>query len=658
MKLSLATKLFLGFSLVLAVFGAVPIFGIIQLDSLRNQINILNQGYLPLDRVVAEVETLHETARRSLDGILQFYDSGLQRSLLKNTRRSYLTNITSRLARAQAILKRIDPQNQSEQDQRFIQNLETRLDEIRHISHEYDGAIELVQLSLEEDPLPAGELAELAGVRTQGRTLSRKVRVLKLALKNMITTKMLTVERDEGSAIGVILWLTIAAVLVGTLVSLLSMLALRPIRRLAQAARSISKGDFSQIVDVSSQDEVGLLAGEFNRMARSLEQREEDLVRNQGQLEDVNRELRQSSIDLALMKLFNDHIIRSMPSGILVTDARGVVTTVNPAAEQLWRLDPNETIGKRLEEAPIGQALEGLMAEWDRVFRDQELLVFEAMEFEIPDRGQVLVDLYVSPLRGTDGDTPGVLLVGEDVTDKVRTKQALLQSERLATIGRMSALVAHEIRNPLSSIGLNTELLEEEVEELPAETKGEARSIIGAISREVERLVEVTDEYLRFARLPKPSLSPEGLNTILEDLLHFITGELDGAGVELRHDLDPSVGCVPADEGQLRQAFLNLIKNSAESMPEGGVLTVTTGQENGRVQVRISDTGKGIDQKALGRIFDPFFSTRDGGTGLGLSLTQQIVSEHGGQITCESSPGEGTLFMVDLPACKAETEDG
>ncbi len=654
MKLSLATKIFLGFSLVLAVFGAVPIFGIAKLNTIRDQLNMVRRTYLPMNRLMAEIDTLQETTRRGMDSILRFDDMDMQLSLLRNKRRSFGRNINSRIERARTVLRRIKQDRLSDRDRRFTEDLQKRLERIQAKATEFDAALEWILQGLETQPVSA---EELAGLRKNGSKLAHEVRRIKRELRNMITTQMLMVEEEESSAIIVFIWLTSLAMVVGTAVTVLSLLSLRPIRRLAEAARKISKGDFSQVVDVSSGDEFGFLASEFNRMARSLGQWEEQLVRQQDQLEQVNRDLRQSSIDLALMKLYNEHIIRSMHNGILVADALGEVTTINPAAEKLWMLDPQQTIGRRLEELPIGCALADLLAAWERVLRRKERMVFEALRFDVPERGQVLVDLYVSPLLGTDGDTQGVLLVGEDVTEKVRTKQALLQSERLATIGRMSALVAHEIRNPLSSIGLNTELLQDELEDPSPDSAAEAHSIIDAISREVERLVEVTDEYLRFARLPKPNLNPENLNGLLRDLLQFMAGELQSAGVELHHQLDPDVGCVSADEGQLRQAFLNLFKNSAESMTEGGILSVTTQLSNGVVRVRISDTGRGIDEGSLGRIFDPFFSTRDGGTGLGLSLTQQIVSEHGGRITCESRPGEGTSFLVELPACKAESTE-
>ena len=652
MKFSLATKIFLGFTLVIAVFGVVSVYGITQFNAVRGQLDAVNKGFLPLNRVVAEMETLQESSRRSMDNILRFENLRRQKTLLQNSRRSFSRNMRSRLQQAQTIIRRIDTGAMSSKDREFISDFDSRLDRIRELTSEFDRTLDIVVVSIDVEGDFAAHPQEVKNFKRARRQLTNDVRYIALFLKNRITTRMLNIQREESQATGVILWLSIVAVCVGVVVTFLSLLALRPIRRLAAGARRISKGDFSPVADVSAKDEFGFLAAEFNRMAKSLAGREEEQVRHQEQLKRVNRDLRQSSIDLELMKLYNENIIRSVHAGILVTDAHGVITTLNPPAEKLWNLNPDKTIGRRLSELPIAPALSKLTDSWEKVLLDQERLLFESVEFSAGSR-QVLVDLYVSPLVGADGNAQGVLLVGEDVTEKMRTKQALLQSERLATIGRMSALVAHEIRNPLSSIGLNAELLEDEIS---AKSK-EPRKILHAIAREVERLTEITDEYLKFARLPKPHLAPENLNELISGLLSFVQGEFSGASIEVKHQPDPGVSLVRADEGQLRQAFLNLLRNSIESMPSGGTLTVSTEQSDGVIRVRISDTGEGIDNACLDRIFDPFFSTREGGTGLGLSLTQQIVAEHGGTIACESSPGQGTSFVVELPSLPAGGED-
>ena len=229
-----------------------------------------------------------------------------------------------------------------------------------------------------------------------------------------------------------------------------------------------------------------------------------------------------------------------------------------------------------------------------------------------------------------------------------RQRRELLAAERLAAVGRISAQITHEIRNPLNSLGLNAELL---AEELAASGSAEARALVGAISREVDRLDGVTEEYLRFARLPKPAMGREDVNEILGALLDFVAPEMAGAGVRVERQLDPGLPAVWADEGQLRAAFLNLLRNSREAMPAGGGVSVRTrATGDGAVEVVVSDTGSGITPEQIPRIFDPFYSTKTGGTGLGLAFTLQVLKEHGGSIQCESVPGRGTTFVVRLPA--------
>ncbi|BDG09079.1 sensor histidine kinase [Anaeromyxobacter paludicola] len=234
-----------------------------------------------------------------------------------------------------------------------------------------------------------------------------------------------------------------------------------------------------------------------------------------------------------------------------------------------------------------------------------------------------------------------------------RQRAELRAAERLAAVGRISAQITHEIRNPLNSIGLNTELLAEELAALPE--GAEARQLVGAIAREVDRLEGVAEEYLRFARLPRPSLAREDVNEILGGLLDFLGPEMAAAGVEVRRELAPGLPPVRADEGQLRAAFLNLLRNSREAMPAGGAVSVRTrALPGGGVEAEVADSGPGLAPEALPHLFEPFWSTKEKGTGLGLAFTHQVVREHGGAIACESAPGRGATFRVTLPAAAAE----
>ena len=239
-----------------------------------------------------------------------------------------------------------------------------------------------------------------------------------------------------------------------------------------------------------------------------------------------------------------------------------------------------------------------------------------------------------------------------EIQERKRLAAANLQAERLATVGTMAAQVAHEVRNPLGSITLNLDLLQKEISKL-AEGKGhspaEGRGLAVEIREEVNRIQRVLEDYLQFARLPKPQLRPVGLNELLGQKLDFMRGAFERAGVKPLTHFDPAAGTILADAEQLWQAILNLIRNSLDAMPGGGELTVGTWREAGQMRLRVTDTGKGMNQEHLAQVFAPFFTTKPSGTGLGLALVQQITSEHGGHVECESTPGKGSTFTIFLP---------
>ncbi len=248
-------------------------------------------------------------------------------------------------------------------------------------------------------------------------------------------------------------------------------------------------------------------------------------------------------------------------------------------------------------------------------------------------------------------------------------QERLLRSERLATIGRMSAKVSHEVRNPLSAISLNAELLEDELQALPEDRRGEATSLVAAIRSQVDVLSGVTEDYLRFARLPTPKREMTDLTPVIQDLGEFVRGELQKRGVHLALVIPEQLAPLSLDPGQIRQALLNLIRNAAEAMPNGGTITIRA-KEMANFECRISnvefhntqsaivieveDSGVGIPVEHLERIFEPFFTTKDDGTGLGLAIARQIAADHGGSLSCESAPGSGTVFRLILPTLDGE----
>jgi signal transduction histidine kinase len=233
-----------------------------------------------------------------------------------------------------------------------------------------------------------------------------------------------------------------------------------------------------------------------------------------------------------------------------------------------------------------------------------------------------------------------------------RCKEAqdhLVHSERLATIGRMSAEMAHQVRNPLSSISLNLELLGDEIAGLNGGTAEEPRRLITAIQKEIDNLGELTESYLRFANLPPFRWESADLNEVVREILVFARPQIEQRGVTATHQLGDGLPPVRIDRRQLKFAVMNVLTNALEAMASGGRLRMRTRTNGGWVDLTISDTGPGIPKEDQARIFEPFFTTKQGGTGLGLSLTRRIVEAHGGRADCESILQVGTSFTLSLP---------
>jgi signal transduction histidine kinase len=228
-------------------------------------------------------------------------------------------------------------------------------------------------------------------------------------------------------------------------------------------------------------------------------------------------------------------------------------------------------------------------------------------------------------------------------------ERELVRSERLAAVGKMAAMITHEVRNPLSSIGLNTELLEDELSEVS--NAEEARSLCRSIHREVDRLTAITEEYLAFARLPKPKLAPEPINPIVTSLADFVREDLATKNVSLATDLAAEHLIGEIDAAQIRQCLINLVRNASEAVAAkgGGHVRLRTRRDGERAAIEVEDDGVGIAPDMLPRLFDPFVSTKEGGNGLGLALTQEIVREHGGTLEVASSLGKGTTFTLRVP---------
>jgi len=225
----------------------------------------------------------------------------------------------------------------------------------------------------------------------------------------------------------------------------------------------------------------------------------------------------------------------------------------------------------------------------------------------------------------------------------------LVRKEQLAAMGMMSSQIAHAVRNPLGTISLSAEMLSDELKKRKEVDTREAHSLINSIMNEVERLNGVVEEYLLFVKQPEPVYKACDINRMLESLIKFLDKEANRRNISFVRSFEKDLPGVPIDERKLRQALINILRNSFDAMPQGGQIGLSTKKLKEDVEMIIEDTGTGISKEHLKRIFEPFFSTKDLGTGLGLSIARDIIMEHGGGISCESREDKGAVVKIKLP---------
>jgi PAS domain S-box-containing protein len=649
-RLSLSTKVFLGFMALLVTFALLAFFSVQQIRAMATDLRTIKDGHIALARLTARLETHQKNRARYLDRGLEETDLRNKELVLSSALHyfSEVTQTTLQELREAAEQQMRRPVSRGVASQAsFYRGVLDRVSRMSILHRRLDELTGEILTRVTQGAPLEGTLVELDAVE-------KSVNAQTFALNNLINDEMDAAvhraEQDERVAVWSVVVMTFVALLIGLVLSVMSGRALAPINHLVRYARAISRGDYEQTVPRPKSDELVSLAEELRLMARSRKDREEELDRQAAELERAYRRVEE-------LKRYHESIVRSLRTGVVVTDRDLRVTSTNRAAETHWGLGPEAVRGKPLSELALGPALAERLGPLDAVMPRGATFNAESVPL-----GELLADVTVAPLENDKGDVLGLVVALEDVTEAVHTKEALIRSERLAAIGRMSAHVTHEIRNPLSSIGLNAEMLEDlAADAAHGEDAEAARTLCRAIVREVDRLTAITDEYLRFARLPRPEPRRQDVGELLSSIEAFVRRDCAAAGVKVAVNLPGEPLAVEMDPDQIRQAVLNLVRNGKESMPEGGDLTLgarlapAPGEAAGpseppqALEIFVRDTGVGIPEAHLDRIFDPFYSTKLTGTGLGLALTQQIITEHGGTLEVTSEVGVGTEFRVRLP---------
>ncbi len=354
-------------------------------------------------------------------------------------------------------------------------------------------------------------------------------------------------------------------------------------------------------------------------------------------------------------------ILESLEIGVLVVDKSGALTLANESARKLLSKMPAKPPGSHfldlLGDYPEIKQIAGAALEGGDYVREVEHTIGHADESRA-------VRVTTLPLRDPQKRTIGTLLLVHDVQEMVAMERQMRAAERLSVLGTLAAALAHEIRNPLEALNLNLELLERNLG-APEGTAGQdekKRKYLGILESEISRLSGIVENFLSFARPSRKATSRLQLGEVLKGVTDLVANQAASRHVQMLFVTDGTPIVVEGSEDQLKQAFLNVIINSLEAMPDGGRLVVSAasadagGTAPAMAVVRIEDTGEGIPAERMGRLFDPFFSTRPHGTGLGLTIAHRVIQDHGGKIQVESTPGSGTTLTVALPSLPAEEE--
>ena len=357
---------------------------------------------------------------------------------------------------------------------------------------------------------------------------------------------------------------------------------------------------------------------------------------------------------LAQEKGFLETVFNSIQEGIIVTDSSGRITYLNDAACQLFGLEAKDSIGKRLDERVRGLDWKSLSQSEVAVSRDMEIfypnnrfLNFYIVPLII--EREAAADKKEADTAGISGQPVGHAIILRDITESRRTEQQTLESERFNALTLLAAGVAHEIGNPLNSLNIHLQLIEREARKLDGAKGAEVQESVEVARAEVNRLDSIITQFLRAIRPTRPQLRPENVNSIVEEAVRFFALEIKDRDIVVEQELRSDLPLLELDRDQMKQAFYNVIKNSFEAMKARGILRIRTDLDDSHVIVRFTDSGGGMTPENLSRVFEPYFTTKTSGTGLGLLIVRRIVREHGGELSIESSAGKGLAVTIRLP---------
>ncbi len=404
-----------------------------------------------------------------------------------------------------------------------------------------------------------------------------------------------------------------------------------PLMKFAEGTERVTRGDLNYQIDFIADDEIGTLINSFNSMTRELATGREKLALSEKKMRQQNREMEKS-------RQYMEVVLKNISAGVISVDAQGTITTINKAAEAMLSISSNQIMGKNFRETLSKDHLE--LA--DKISRQiPHSLASVAFPLSITINGSPRhFAAHFNALHNEDREHMGAVMVFDDLTE-------LEKAQRMAAWREVARRIAHEVKNPLTPIKLSAQRLKRKYSKQINESVFDQCTEM--IVEHVDLIRNLVNEFATFARFPDTLMKPCGLKKIITETMALYSEGLTHVSLQL--SIPPDLPLLNLDRQQIKQAFINLIDNAVSAIHKNGIISIDVSQDTilKRVRIEVSDNGKGISDEEKTRLFEPYFSTKKSGMGLGLAIVNSIISDHGGMIRVQDNKPRGATFIIELP---------